>query len=80
MTVAQLTETLGWMTILNLAMYCGAVFTIMAARDWIERLHGRMFAMTPEALRPAYLGYLARYKLLILVFCLTPWIALKIIG
>ncbi|MEM7240063.1 MAG: DUF6868 family protein [Pseudomonadota bacterium] len=80
MTVAQLTEILGWMTLLNLAMYCGAALTIVAARGWIERIHGRMFAMTPEALRPAYLGYLASYKLLILVFCLSPWLALKIIG
>ncbi|MEM6932952.1 MAG: DUF6868 family protein [Pseudomonadota bacterium] len=80
MTLSQLTEILGWMTILNLVIYTGAVVTVLTARGWMERLHGRMFGIGPDTLRPAYLSYLATYKLLILVFCLTPWLALRIIG
>jgi len=52
---------------------------IIALRRMMVRVHGSMFAMDEQALSKAYFGYLAHYKLLVLVFNLVPYIALKII-
>jgi len=42
-------------------------------------MHGGMFNLNKEDLGRAYFGYIALYKILIIVFNLVPYIVLKII-
>lgn len=78
MTHEMLTAVFGWMTVLNLGFLLLTSLALVTMRDWVSTLHGRMFNMDPETVRAAYFRYLANYKTLWLVFCLAPWLALKL--
>jgi uncharacterized protein DUF6868 len=78
MSHEMLTSVFGWMTVLNLGFLLLTTLALLAMRDWVTNLHARMFDMEPQAVRAAYFSYLANYKTLWLVFCLAPWLALKL--
>ncbi|GGH36736.1 hypothetical protein SAMN05444007_10923 [Cribrihabitans marinus] len=78
MTEDMLTTVFGWMAVLNIAFLGITTLMIVVLRDRIAEIHGRMFEMEPAEVRKAYFRYLANYKILTLVFCLMPWIALKL--
>lgn len=78
MTQDTLTAVFGWMTVLNFAILIFSTIMIVALKDRIAGIHGRMFEMEPADVRKAYFKYLAHYKILTLVFCLMPWLALKL--
>lgn len=78
MTHDSLTAFFGWMTVLNFGLLTIAGLSLMAMRGWASDLHSRMFGLSPETVSAEYFRWLATYKVLVLVFCLTPWLALKI--
>ena len=41
-------------------------------------MHERIFNLQPGETRRIYFGWLGTYKLLTLVFCFAPWLALQI--
>jgi hypothetical protein len=53
---------------------------VVAMRRSISRLHGRMFGLDSADLSRAYFQYLAQYKIAIIVFSLTPYVALKVMA
>ncbi|MGV6804118.1 MAG: DUF6868 family protein [Ruegeria sp.] len=78
MTPEALTSFFGWMTVLNFAVLLLTTLAVVALQDRIAGIHGRMFQMEPGDVKKAYFKYLANYKILTIVFCLMPWIALKL--
>ncbi|WP_170359919.1 MULTISPECIES: DUF6868 family protein [Ruegeria] len=78
MTQEFLTTVFGWMTVLNLALLVFTTLMIVVSQDWAAKIHGRMFQMEPGDAKRAYFRYLANYKILTIVFCLMPWLALKL--
>ena len=79
MTQETLTAVFGWMTVLNFAVLIFSTVMIVALQDRIANIHGRMFQMERTAVKKAYFRYLANYKILTLIFCLMPWLALKLV-
>ena len=49
-------------------------------KDVIQRVHGKMFGLSPEAINAFLYGWLGLYKIVFIVFVLTPWISLLIIS
>jgi hypothetical protein len=49
-------------------------------RGPIVRIHSRMLGLNEEALLGVYVTYLSQFKILVLVFNLSPYVALKIMG
>ncbi|KIC40172.1 hypothetical protein RA27_15195 [Ruegeria sp. ANG-R] len=78
MTQEFLTTVFGWMTVLNVAVLLFSTLMIIIMQDWIAGLHGRLFQMERADAKRAYFRYLANYKLLTTIFCLMPWLALKL--
>ncbi|WP_298937165.1 DUF6868 family protein [uncultured Ruegeria sp.] len=78
MTQEFLTTAFGWMTVLNIAVLLFSTLMILIMQDWIAGIHGRMFQMERADVKKAYFRYLANYKILIIVFCLMPWLALHL--
>ena len=78
MTQDNLATVFGWMTVLNIAFLLFSTLMIIALQDWIAGIHGRMFQMERSDARRAYFRYLANYKILTIIFCLVPWLALKL--
>lgn len=80
MGLAELTTLFGWMTVINLAVYIVTALCVTLGRNRITRLQTRLTGLGAEDWPRAYVDYLSRYKLLILVFNLTPYLALRIVG
>ena len=71
---------LGWCLVVNLGIYLWWVVIMFAARDWLVRKHSRWFGLEPERLPLVLYQFLGLFKLLLIVFNFTPWIALMIVN
>ncbi len=78
MTKEVLTCVFGWMAILNIAVLLFTTVMIVLLQDRIAGVHTRMFQMERPDVKRAYFRYLANYKILTLIFCIIPWLALKL--
>lgn len=78
MTIAELTTFMGWMSIINIGLLVFSALTILALRNLITKIHSIMFAVNEQNLNKLYLQLLGQYKLLIIMFNIVPYIALKI--
>ncbi|MEQ9694474.1 DUF6868 family protein [Shimia sp. SDUM112013] len=74
-----LTAFFGWMTILNFGLLLVAGISLIALRDWAADLHARLFGIEKQDVQNVYFRWLALYKLFILIFCVMPYIALRLI-
>lgn len=72
------TQLLGWCTVINFGLLLLSTIALLIAGPWVERIHGKLFRLPPEDLRPIYFRYLATMKLLWLFFNLTPYLALRL--
>jgi hypothetical protein len=79
-SLEAITAFFGWTTVINFALLFVSSITVIAARESIARLHGRMFGLESVDLSRAYFQYIAQYKIAIIVFSLTPYIALKLMA
>lgn len=79
--LANLTEFLGWCTLLNYAVLVfSALLLVSGVGNWAKRLHGKLFNLSETELNALYFSYLANYKVAIFVLNLVPYLALKIIA
>ncbi len=80
MTLAQLTAFLGWCTLINVVLLTVSSVTLMFGGSGIRKLHARLLHLDEAELNKLYVTFLAHYKILIFVFNLVPYIALRIIA
>ena len=78
MTVALLISTLGWCSVINIGILGFATLMLAVGGRSSRRLHGSLFSLNNEALNQSYFQFLANYKLLILLFNVTPYFALQL--
>lgn len=78
MTTEALTLFFRWMTLLNVGIMVVAALLCAMMKNFIAAVHGRMFGISPEALKITLYAWLGIYKIMVVVFCLTPWLALEI--
>ncbi|WP_406648312.1 hypothetical protein QEZ52_04685 [Aliisedimentitalea scapharcae] len=79
MTQETLTAAFGWMAVLNIGFLAIATCMLWAMQDWIAGVHARMFKMQEADVRKAYFDYLAKLKILTIVFAVVPYFALKMV-
>lgn len=77
MSIEQMTTLLGWLSLINIALLSFSAVMIWIFKDLITRLHSQLFKLSSTELMPLYFHFLAHYKLLIIVFNVTPYLALK---
>ena len=80
MTIETLTELLGWVSIINIAILLFSTLALIAMRGVITKIHSSLFGLDEKDLGRAYFQYLAQYKIAIIVLNITPYLALKIIA
>lgn len=80
MTLEQLTSFFGWCTLINFGFLIFATAWLLLARDWVAQTHARMFGLPAAELPKIYFNYLAYFKIAAIIFSLTPYLALRIIG
>jgi hypothetical protein len=79
-SLETLTVVLGWSTVINLVMLAFTAIMVMAMREWMVRMHARMFGVSEVDLPRMYFQYMAQYQIAIFVLNLAPYIALKVIA
>lgn len=78
MTAQTLMTAFGWAAVLNITLFALTACLLLLARETIAQIHHTLFGLERQALRLWYFQFLAAYKLLILIFCIVPWFALKL--
>ena len=78
MTLEQFTVFMGWNAAIQVGMLAIAALFLMAFSDWATRIHGAMFGLDAATLKVSYFNYVAGYKIIILVFCVVPYLVLRL--
>ncbi len=78
MTIETITELLGWVSIINIAILLLSTLALITMRGLITRIHSSLFGLDEKDLGRAYFQYLAQYKIAIIVLNIAPYLALKI--
>ncbi len=76
-SIETVTTFFGWTTVINAVFLGVSSIVVITIRGWISKMHGRMFGLETADLSRAYFQYIAQYKIAIIVFSLTPYVALK---
>lgn len=79
MSVDVLTSFFGWMSVLNIGLLAFSMIVTLLLRNVTARFHSRMFGIEEADVHKAIYYYMAHYKILTIVFCIVPWLALKLI-
>jgi hypothetical protein len=80
MTTETLTEFLGWVSVINIAVLLISGILVIAMRGLISKVHSKIFGLDQKDLGRAYFQYLAQYKIAMIVLSIAPYIALKIMA
>ena len=80
MTVEMLRAFFGWCTVLNWGMMLLAAFLMVISRKFVYRIHAKINGITEDEVRRSIYLVLIGYKTAIILFCLVPYIALRIIA
>ena len=78
MDIDALTTFFAWFTALNVGFLGLAALGLTMMGDWASDLHARWYGLDKADVRKLYFQWLAAYKLLVLVFALTPYLALRL--
>ncbi len=79
-TISQLTEFLGWASVINVGYLFLATIILMFMKGTMFSIHKKMFDIDEKELNSKYFDFLSNYKIVTLVFVVAPYIALKIMG
>ena len=80
MELSQIEVFLGWCTVINIGILLFSTIVLAVAKEPIAEIHSRIIRLSQKDLSNAYFQYLAIYKIGILLFNLTPYIALKLMS
>jgi len=80
MNLDVLTEFFGWASVISIVYMMITFLLVIMMRDWITTLHAKWFKISVESLETKYFDFLSNYKIITIVFCFTPYLALKIMG
>ena len=78
MTVEQIREVLGWCAVINIGLLLWWFLMFALARDFVYRLHGKWFRLTPERFDAIHYAGMAFFKIGIFLLNIVPYLALRI--
>ena len=69
---------LGWMLLLNTCILLLSTIALVVFKRSVKSIHLKLFKIPEQELEGLYFDYLARFKIAVIVFNLTPYLALLI--
>lgn len=79
MNLEQLTEFFRWMTVINVSLLLLSTGLVILLKGIMCRFHGQLFGVKEESVAVTVYGYLGLYKVLVILFCIAPYISLLLI-
>jgi Family of unknown function (DUF6868) len=80
MELSQVTEFLGWCSVINISVLMLTTLMLTLLRGFIVPMHSKMLGLGEEDLLRVYVNYLSNFKIAVLILNLAPYLALKIMG
>ena len=80
MALEEIRAFFGWCTLINWAVLMVWWIMIGQAHDWVQRVHGKWFKISPERFDEIHYQTMAVYKMGTILFNLAPYLALRIVG
>jgi len=80
MSVATAQSVLLWCTVINFGILALWGLMMLAPHGWMHRIWNRWYRLSHEQFDTINYAGIVLYKLLILVFNVVPYIALRIVG
>lgn len=80
MDIVSVTSFFGWCSVINIGILSFTALFLMLFKDSLVAIHSQLFNLEQKVLLSIYFKYIAGYKVLILMFNLVPYVALKIIA
>ena len=80
MDIETLMGFLGWCSVLNVIILTLASLSLFNGLERIMKIHRQFLDLSDAELKVQYFRYLATYKILILVFNVVPYVALRIVA
>ena len=77
-TLESLREFFGWCAAINMIILVFVSVVLTAFKTPLTKVHGAITGLETKSLNKAYFNYMANYKIATVVFCLAPYLALKI--
>ncbi len=75
----MLSSFFGWCSVINIGFLVFATLLLTLAGQFSLGLHKRLFDLDEKFLKESYFRFLARYKMLTLIFSIVPYFALQLI-
>ena len=80
MTIEVMRAVLGWCSIINMGILLWWFLFFTLAHDWVYRVHGKWFKLSVEQFDAIHYAGITFFKLVIFVFNISPYFALRIVG
>jgi hypothetical protein len=80
MTFEIIRDTLGWCALINIGMLLFWWLLFMFGRNFVYTMHSKWFKIPEESFDKIHYAGMAIYKLMIFVFNLVPYLAMRIVG
>lgn len=79
LTHQTLIEFFAWSSVINIVLLIITGLAITLLRAPLSKIHHRFSGVEESELYKSYFNYIAFYKILVIVFNIVPYLALKII-
>ena len=79
MTIELMRRVLGWCSIINIGLLLWWFLVLTLAHDWVYRIHGKWFKLSVERFDAIHYAGIAFFKIVIFVFNIVPYFALRIV-
>lgn len=80
MTLESIRSVLAWCTLINWGLLLWWFLFLTLAHDWTYRIHSRWFKISVEKFDAIHYAGITFFKLLVLMFNLVPYLALRIVS
>ncbi len=80
MDLSTLTEFFKWCTVINIGVFLWSTAWLVVAPNFVYRMQSWFLPLDRPAYDQVVVMFLGLFKLGIIVFCLTPYLALLIVG
>ena len=80
MDIQTVTTFFMWCTILNLGLLILTSIMCVFCADFSYRMNNKLFSISREAFNVIIVSFIGLFKIVVIVFCIVPYIALLIIA
>ncbi|MDF1592821.1 MAG: hypothetical protein P1P89_15000 [Desulfobacterales bacterium] len=80
MTLITIRSMLAWCSVINMGLLIWWFLIFFFAHDWVYRFHSKWYQIPRDRFDAIHYAGIAFFKILILMFNLVPYLALRIIG